>query len=222
MDRANWGKLVAAFLISILDVVIAAGCRQEQVGSTARIQPQYCSKGFVVPADVDSQQTPTTASTKPAAQKESIGAASTPQAEAAAASTDTRLDSRIDLSSIKADTPFGRAIEVLRNSTRQPINIVVFWNDLRDNAGIDRHTPVGAELIPGVSLRKNLEILLASLSAGRAKLDYAVVDSVVVIATKDSLPKKMLRHTYDITDLSARPADYYSETSGAGVTNQSR
>jgi len=222
MDRSNRGKLVAAFLVGVLDIVIAGGCRQEQVGSAARIQLQYRSNGLIVPAYVDSQQTPTTVSTKPSAQKESIGAASTPPAEAAAASTDMRLDSRIDLSSITADTPFGRAIEVLRNSTRPPINIMVFWNDLRDNAGIDRHTPVGAELIPGVSLRKNLETMLASLSAGRVKLDYAVVDGVVVIATKDFLPKKMLRNTYDITDLSARPADYYLETSGAGVTNQSR
>ena len=123
---ANWVKLVAVFLISVLDVVIAAGCRQERVGSTACIQPQYRSNGLVVQADVDSQQTTTTASTKPVAQKESIGAASTPPAKATAASTNTKLDSLIDLSSITEYTPFGRAIEVLRNSTR-PLSISWFF-----------------------------------------------------------------------------------------------
>jgi hypothetical protein len=156
------------------------------------------------------------------AQKKSTIAASTPPAEAAAASTGTRLDSRIDLSSITADTPFGRAIEVLRNSTRPPLNIAVLWNDLRDNAGIDPQTPVGSDIVPGVSLRKNLEIMLVSLSTRQTKVDYAIIDGVVVIATKGSLPKKTVLRVYDITDLSSRPADYYSETSGASITNQSR
>jgi hypothetical protein len=76
--------------------------------------------------------------------------------------------------------------------------------------------------VSGVSLRKNIEILLASLSAGRAQLDYSVVDGVVVIATKDSLPKKMLHRAYDITDLSSRPADYYSQTGVTGSATSDR
>ena len=90
---------------------------------------------------------------------------------------------------------------------------------MRDNARIDRYTPIGVEPISGVSLRKNLEILLASLPA---KLDYTVTDGVIVIATEASLPKNMQRRTYDITDLSSRPADYYTRTNGTGATTQGK
>jgi hypothetical protein len=215
MDRAIWIKLVASAFWGIADVLLITGCCQERNESAAFDQPQYRSTDRFVPTDVGSQQITTTSPDRPLAQKESVGISST----LPTASTDTQLDNRIDLSAITIGTPLGRAIEILRNSTHPPLNIVVFWNDLRDNARIDQHTPIGAEPVPGVSLRKNLEILLASLPA---KLDYAVIDGVVVIATKDSLPKKMLRCTYDITDLSARPADYHSGTSGAGVATPGR
>lgn len=215
MERAIWVKVVAGVFWGIVNVLLITGCRKEQNESASFDQPQYRPTNRFVLTDAGSQQTTTTPTVRPLAKQENIGGVST----LPIASTDTQLDNRIDLSGITIGTPFGRVIEILRNSTHPPLNIVVFWNDLHDNAGIDRLTPVDFEQIKGVTLRKNLEILLASLSAN---LDYTVIDGVVVIATKDSLPKKMLRRTYDITDLSAGPADYYSETSGAGVATQGR
>lgn len=205
MARVIWIKFASSAFLVIEIVVFAAGCGQKQSSQAVRVQPQYRTAARPAPADAGPGQATETQSSMTAVQQENLGDSSTPPA----ALTGTRLDSRIDLSGITIGTPFGQAIEILRNSTHPPLNIVVFWNDLRDNALIDRNTPVGAEPISGVSLRKNLEILLASLSA---KLDYTVTDGVIVIATKEALPKKMQRRTYDITDLSSRPADYYSPT----------
>ncbi len=219
MNRAIWVKPVVSAFSVITTIVYVTGCCQERVKSVAYVEPQCRSAVLFVPADAGPQQTTTTSSARTPAQQENLSVAPNQPAGEATASTETRLDSRIDLSDITIGSPLGRVIEILRNSTHPPLNIVVFWNDLRDNARIDQHTPIGAEPVSGVSLRKNLEILLASLPA---KLDYTVIDGVIVIATKDSLPNKMLRRTYDITDLSARPADYHSGTSGAGVATPGR
>jgi len=126
-----------------------------------------------------------------------------------------RLDRTIDLATLTPQTTLAEAVDILRNSTAPPLNIVVFWADLHANAGIERDTPVGMQPVCGVSLRTNLELLLMSVSAGRADLGYTVTDGIIVIATKGALPKKMVTGVYDISDLSARPADYHS-SSGAG------
>jgi len=222
MDRANWGKLVASAFGGIAAIVLITGCCQERIKSVAYVEPQCRSKDLFVSADAGLQQTTTTTSARPLAKRENIGVASTKPSTAATVRADMQLDSRIDFSGITADMPLGRAVEVLRNSVRPPLNIVVFWNDLRDNASIDQQTPVGVDIVHGVSLRKNLEILLASLSTRRTKLDYTIINGVIVIATKDSMPKKMQLQTCYITDLSSRPADYYSGTSGTGVATRGR
>jgi hypothetical protein len=222
MGWKTWVKLVVGVLLAATSVVFITGCSQERIESAGCVGPQYSQTDIFVPADVCSQQVTSPAMPRPPSKPESAGTAPTPPAGTAASSSVTQLDRRTDLSGITAYTPFGRAIEVLRNSTRPPLNIVVFWNDLRDNAGIDQHTPVGIDIVPGASLRKNLEIILVSLSTRQTKVDYTIIDGVVVIATKDSLPKKMLLRTYDITDLSSRPADYYSGTNDDGAANQGR
>ena len=93
--------------------------------------------------------------------------------------------------------------------------------ELKLNAGIDRHTPVGFEPPSDVSLRTNLELMLTSVSAGVADLGYSITDGVIVIATKDALPKRFQTRIYDITDLSSSSADYYSATTG-GIAGQNR
>jgi hypothetical protein len=204
MTKVIWVKFAVGAFLVIETAVFVASCERQSY-KTVHFLPQHRAATLPAPADVGSEQTTEPLSVMTSVQRENLSDSSTPPA----ASTDTQLDSRIDLSGITIGTPFGQVIEILRNSTHPPLNIVVFWNDLRDNALIDRQTPVGAEPISGVSLRKNLEILLASLPT---KLDYTISDGVIVIATEKILPKKMQRRTYDITDLSSKPADYYSPT----------
>jgi hypothetical protein len=122
----------------------------------------------------------------------------------------------IDLSALTPETPFGDAIDILRNSTEPPLNIVVFWRDLEENSDVDRHTPIGLEAVSGVSLGKNLELMLMSVSGDPKSLGYVVENGVIIIATKDSLPTKRRACVYDVTDLVGRPANYFSPLMGFG------
>jgi hypothetical protein len=135
-----------------------------------------------------------------------------------ATETTERLDQIADITDISPETPFSDALDILRHTTTPPLNIAVLWNDLELNAGIDRATPVGFQGVSGVKLRTNLELMLASLSAGLVDLDYIVRDGIVIIATRDSLPRDVRPYVYDITDLSQRPADYYSQTGQTGTS----
>jgi hypothetical protein len=114
------------------------------------------------------------------------------------------------LSALTPDMTFGEAIDILRHSVRPPLNIVVFWRDLEDNADVDKDTPVGIEGLPGITLKKHLQLILASVSTmGDGELSYVIEDGIIKIATKDSLPKVMSTRVYDITDLTASPARYF-------------
>ena len=112
-------------------------------------------------------------------------------------------------SSFRPDMPFSEAIDILRNSTVPRLNIVVLWKDLEENADIYRETPIGMDGLSRVPLRTHLKILLMSVSAGGAeKLRYVVDEGVIIIATRGSLPRKMVTRIYDITDLVSAPANY--------------
>ena len=112
-------------------------------------------------------------------------------------------------SSFKPNMPFAEAIEILRNSTLPRLNIVVLWKDLEANANIYRETPIGTDGLSRVPLRTHLKVLLMSVSGGAPeKLGYVVDQGVIIIATRDSLPKKLATRIYDISDLVNPPADY--------------
>jgi hypothetical protein len=114
-----------------------------------------------------------------------------------------------DPSRFSQNMPFGEAIDILRYSTNPPLNIVVLWRDLAEKADIDKTTPIGMDGVSGIPLRKHLELLLMSVSAGSAaKLGYAVEKGVIIIATTESLPKRAKTRVYDITDLVSEPANY--------------
>jgi len=211
-------KLAAGTFLFATSAVFVAGCSQETGESTAPVEPQYSQRYFLVPADVCSGSTASPAADRSAARQNKAEAVSARPADI----NGIQIDSRADLSGITADTPFGQAIKIMRNSTSPPLNVVVLWNDLQDNPGIDAQTPIGVDIVSGVSLRRNLEIILASLSTRGKRIGYAVTDGVVVISTKYSLPSQMRSRTYNVTDLSSRPADYYSPSGQGGSGNEGR
>ncbi len=193
--------------------VFAVGCRSERPVLEAPVVPQYGQTDFILPEDVCERQVRPPATAETAAKEKHAVTELTKTAD----TNEANIESRANLSSITPDTPFGRAIEEIRNSTRPPINIIVLWNDLRDKAGIDQQTPIGVDIVHGVSIRKNLEIILEALSTRQTKIDYTVVNGVVVIATKNSLPRQMQIRSYDTTDISSKPADYYTGPSSSGA-----
>ena len=109
---------------------------------------------------------------------------------------------------IAADTPLYEAIEILRNSTKRPLNIFVNWSDLEENAGVDRDTPIGIGGIERASVRQYLRLILHSLSVtSEATIGYVVEGGVVHIATEESLPKRMSTRVYNIPGLLMAPSN---------------
>jgi len=106
---------------------------------------------------------------------------------------------------------FGEAIDILRNCTTPPLNIVVLWKEIEENAGVYKDTAIGLDGISGLRVRQYIEMLVLSLSGGAsAKLGYVVNNGVVTIGTVDSLPvPKRVTRVYDISDLVAEPANYF-------------
>jgi hypothetical protein len=105
--------------------------------------------------------------------------------------------------------PFSEAIDILRHSTVPPLNIVVLWKDLQENADVYRDTPIGMDGLSAVPLKTHLKVLLMSVSGGSLeKLRYTVDEGVIIIATEGSLPPKVVTRIYDVSDLVSEPANY--------------
>lgn len=120
--------------------------------------------------------------------------------------------------SLTRQTPLGEAIEILRNSTTPPLNIIVLWKPLED-AGIRRDTPIGIDGVAGLRVGRYLDLLTLSLSAGAsARIGYVVEGGVITISTVRSLPvRKPVVQLYYIADLAAPPARYSLPTMGPGM-----
>jgi len=119
-----------------------------------------------------------------------------------------QLEKIVDLSAFTIHTPISSAIEILRNSTEPALNIVVLWRDLSENAFVQRDTPICMDGVSAIRLRTGLELLLRAVSSSPGDLGYVVQDGVIIVATNQSLPRKMVTRIYDIRDLAAPPANY--------------
>ena len=120
--------------------------------------------------------------------------------------------------SFRPDMSLREAINILRNSTVPPLNIAVLWKDLDDKADITEDTPIGINGIPGATIKAHINLLLISLSAGGlAELGYKVEGGVIIIATKETLGKKMITRTYNISDLVAPPSGTMLPGFGIGI-----
>jgi tetratricopeptide (TPR) repeat protein len=122
-----------------------------------------------------------------------------------------QLEAVVDLSTLQPTTPVSEAFELLRRSVVPPLNIVVLWRDLEENALITTSTPINMDGSPNTRLGTGLENLLSALSnpVVGTQLGYVVNKGVITVGTLDSLPqKKMETRVYDIADLVGEPANY--------------
>ena len=118
-----------------------------------------------------------------------------------------RINPAVSPSSFKPEMPLREAIDILRNSTIPPLNIVVMWRDVDQNADITPDTPIGIDGVSGVPLKIHLSLLLMSLSSSSlAQLGYVIKENVIIIGTKDSLPKQLITRVYDVSDIVAPPS----------------
>jgi hypothetical protein len=109
-------------------------------------------------------------------------------------------------SSFTPDMPFGHAIHILRHATNPPVNIVVLWKDLKDNADIDAFTPIGMDGVSGVTLRTHLELLLQAVAGGGPRLGHKVRGNAIVIGLQENLRVRLIARIYDIRDIVQSPS----------------
>jgi hypothetical protein len=114
----------------------------------------------------------------------------------------------VDLSALSYNTTFSEAIDILRHSTEPPLKIVVLWRDLSENAYVEPDTLIKIDGVSGVRLRTGLELVLRSVYSGFAELGYVVKGGVIIIATKEALPDRMVTRVYDVSYLLSSPARF--------------
>jgi len=122
-----------------------------------------------------------------------------------------RLEHIVDLSNLTPSTSFFDVIEQIKTAVDPPLQIQPNWKDLLENGEVEQTTPAGIDPLTGIKLRKALEILLDGVSEDFAELKYVVDEGVILIATTDSLPRKMITRVYNI------PALAYSYGSAKGL-----
>jgi len=94
----------------------------------------------------------------------------------------------VDLSAITPEMPFNDALEIIRHAVDPPLQIVVMWRDLYDNAEIEQTTLVDMDGPSEVKLGGGLKLLLRAMEGPmHDELGYEIRDDIIVIATKGSL-----------------------------------
>ena len=117
---------------------------------------------------------------------------------------------RASFSNVTVETPFREAIDILRNSTEPPLQIVVMWRDLEDNADVYEHTPAGINGMSGIKVGTALNLVLQSVSAQSfTRIDYIVREGIIVIGTEATIGKrKMVTRVYDVSYLTSPAVGY--------------
>ena len=130
-----------------------------------------------------------------------------------------RLEQIVDLSVLSPEMPISEAVEVLRNSVSPPLNIVMLWRDLLENADIESSDPINMDGLANVRLGTALENLISAISNPLiAEVDYVVNRGVITVATIDGLPrKKMETRVYEVADLVGEPANYFQQGAMRGM-----
>ncbi|MHC4647175.1 MAG: hypothetical protein ACYTBJ_16905, partial [Planctomycetota bacterium] len=111
----------------------------------------------------------------------------------------------VDLSDLTPEMPFDQALDILKGSVEPPLNIVVLWEDLSENAGIDPNTPINMGPLPAVQLKTALELLMSALVSDDAEIRFVVQEAAIYVATAGTLPKMMVTRVYDVSSLVGLP-----------------
>lgn len=115
---------------------------------------------------------------------------------------DSLMETTVDLSEIDEETTFQEAMDILTDSVRPRLPLVILWNDLENNAFIDKEMPVGLGGFGSVPLKQALKLILLSVSrAGGLKPELAFEGRVITIGTQRGLLQKSIVKSYSVEDL---------------------
>jgi len=123
------------------------------------------------------------------------------------------LDTPVDCSMLRDDTPLSEALTLLAESVEPRLPLLIFWKDLQANAFIEKETPIGVEGLGRIKLRQAMNIILRSVSAGGPRLVLATEGGIIKLATEQTLLNRKSTQVYAIEDLLAPP-------STGGMNNQ--
>jgi len=127
-----------------------------------------------------------------------------------------QLHKVVDLSAITLQTPASRAFKTLAQSVEPPLNIVVLWRDLVENANVDATSPIEidgpSQIQLGTALQNMLDALTDPLAPGREyRVDYIVAGGAITVGTRLGLSQaKLETRVYDLPPL-LRTADRTTE-----------
>ncbi|UCF42875.1 MAG: DUF3887 domain-containing protein, partial [Planctomycetota bacterium] len=112
-----------------------------------------------------------------------------------------QLEQIFDLSELPPQMHFADALDVIKNSVEPPLNVFVFWNDLYNEADVDRTSPINIDSAAKVPLNMAFSLLLDSVSGGFADLTYTVANGLIYIGPKKVLRKKVKTSVHRISDV---------------------
>lgn len=117
------------------------------------------------------------------------------------ATLNSLLNTRVDLSALNDQTPLAEALEILADSVRPKLPLLILWNDLENNAMADKDTPIGVGGFGTLKLKQALTIILANVSRNGMQLQLAFEGRVITIGTQRGLLQKSVTRSYKIEDL---------------------
>lgn len=115
------------------------------------------------------------------------------------------MNTKVDLSAINEETPFKEALDIISNSVRPRLPLVILWNDLENNAMVDKEMPVGLGGFGSLKLKQALKLILLSVSRNGMKLQLAFEGQVITIGTQRGLLRKSRVRVYSVEDLTSVP-----------------
>ncbi|MBL7214528.1 MAG: thermonuclease family protein [Phycisphaerae bacterium] len=133
-------------------------------------------------------------------------APATSQVEKRVVTLQSLLDTEVDFSMVNEETPFAEALQILSDSVRPRLPLVILWNDLETNALVNKDIPIGIGGIGKIKLKKALELVLHSVSGHAAtKLLLSMQGQVITIGTQKGLLVKSTTHSYSVDDIISTP-----------------
>ena len=127
------------------------------------------------------------------------------------------LEQIVNLSELTEDTPLDEAIEIISNSVEPPLPIFVDWNNLSENAFIDKRDPIGVtgRGLTAIQLKTGLDRVLRSVGDELTEVGFVVSEGIITVATEESLPINMITKVYDVREIvSSQTNSGYGGSSG--------
>jgi hypothetical protein len=145
----------------------------------------------------------------------------TPAADVRKVTLQELLDTPVDCSMLRVETPFSEALEILCGSVTPRLPLVILWGDLEANALIEKESPIGVEGFGRMPLRQALQTVLRSVGTGELKPVLAVEGGIITLGTRQGLGEKNTTRVYSVEDLLMAPSQADEENqSGYGSQNR--